>query len=62
MTGASTCAYCGAPASCSRVCSDCMTGIVAEERESQGLPPTVEDPVVLERLAALGRFSGSVAS
>lgn len=32
-----------------------LARVVAESRAAQGLPPTVEDPAALDRLAALMR-------
>jgi hypothetical protein len=58
-----TCTRCGHPTAASfRLCDACLAERVEVERVEQGLPPTIEDPDTIRRLAALSAPRLSEAS
>lgn len=51
---ATSCATCGAAgAGQTRICDNCLRARVAESCRAQGVPETVDDPKVLDRVARL---------
>jgi hypothetical protein len=54
VTAVRTCVDCGAAdAHVCRLCDSCIVARTRAEAAAQGLPPTVTDPAVLDRIAVI---------